>query len=99
MGIVPVAPSSKRLLVDGESAVKGLRERSAAPRLRSNEMTYMPMLSTNRALAHWSAVRSPEITSMRFHKAPGCDMPQWGHLTACVLTSVRQPGHSCEVRC
>jgi len=45
MGIVPVAPKSKRLLFAGDKKEKGFSEKPVDQGLSRREITYMPRLA------------------------------------------------------
>ena len=76
MGIVPVAPSSKRILFEGERKVKGFIDRRMVVKLRRVEIANREQFTMMIVLTIWDGWRYSRNNAMFLHQVPGRDIPQ-----------------------
>jgi hypothetical protein len=98
MGIVPVAPSTRRLWSDGDRNCNGLGLRRLIPGSRTRDSANIPMLTPiTTMISNAGSVKSRK-TGRRRQRAAGAFRPQNGHWDSRVPMSMRQLGQSIEVR-
>ena len=96
MGTVPVAPSSKRILLSGESSENGFNDKLRNRGLRTRDVMNIPMLRKMMFFRSCSGLKKPRVTRLVFHQDPGLDNPQCGQRGSSELISLRQFGQRIE---
>lgn len=93
MGMVPVAPSRKRLLSDGAKKVRGLADRPRVDGLKIIDSRYKKQLTYMMSLTAPAEAAESLLNKWVFNGEPGFDRPQYGHAGSSELISFRQLGH------
>ncbi len=96
MGMVPVAPSRKRLLSDGAKKVRGLADRPRVDGLKIIDSRYKKQLTYMMSLTAPVEAAESLLKKWVFSGEPGFDRPQYGHTGSSELISFRQLGHSID---
>ena len=76
MGKVPVAPSSSRVLFEGERKANGFIDRRMLVKLRRIEIAKRKQFTMMIVLIMWDGERCPWTNAIFFHQEPGLDRPQ-----------------------
>ena len=98
MGIVPVAPSTKRLWSDGDRKCNGLGVRRAIRGSKTRDSANIPMLTPITTMISNAGSVNSRKTGRRLQRAAGAFRPQNGHWVSRAPMSMRQLGQSIELR-
>ena len=90
--MVPVEPSTRRLLLLGERKLNGLLDKAACRGSIITEITNMTIFATRITLRIPSSPPIPRVNILSFQIEPGFFNPQAGHTDADRLTSLLQLG-------
>ena len=98
MGIVPVAPSTRRLWSDGDRNCNGLGLRRVIRGSMNRDSANIPMSTPITTLISNAGSVNSRKTGSCLQRAAGAFRPQNGHWDSRVLISMRQLGQSIELR-